>query len=138
MVKQSEQASLLEEVKLLMQLDHPNIVKVYNLYEDTKYYRIVTEYCQGGELFEKIQEENSFSEQQAAMYLEQILSALVYLHSKDIVHRDIKAENLLFENREPDSPLKLIDFGVSTKYVDSKKMKETLGTAYYIAPEVLL
>jgi calcium-dependent protein kinase len=128
----------LEEVNLMMGLDHPNIMKVFSLYEDEKYFRIITEYCSGGELFEKIQSQSSFSEKEAADYMRQILSALHYLHSKGIMHRDIKAENLLFEHKGPASNLKMIDFGVSTKFGKDKKLKETLGTAYYIAPEVLL
>lgn len=79
-------------------------------------------------MFERIQDNNSFSENQAAVYMKQVLSAIVYLHSQEIVHRDLKAENLLFENDNEDANLKLIDFGVSTKFKGSKKMKETLGT----------
>jgi len=84
-----------------------------------------------------IKKKVNFTEKEAAAYMRQILSALYYLHDKGIVHRDIKAENILFENKKSDT-IKIIDFGVSTKFVKNKKMKETLGTAYYIAPEVLL
>lgn len=79
-------------------------------------------------MFERIQQNNSFSEKQAASYMKQILSAIVYLHEKGIVHRDLKAENLLFENENNDAQIKLIDFGVSTIVKGKKKMKETLGT----------
>lgn len=139
MFKNLKISSLIEEVELLTKLDHPNIVKVFGLYEDDTHYRIITEFCSGGELFEKIQNEDFFSERKAAKYMKEILSALSYLHGKGVVHRDIKAENVLFESRNNNSALKLIDFGVSTKFKDSQseKMKDTLGTPYYIAPEVL-
>ena len=126
--KENEESNLFEEVKILLSLDHPNIVKLYHLYEDKKYYMMVTEYCSGGEMFERIQKNNSFSEKQAASYMKQILSAIVYLHEKGIVHRDLKAENLLFENDDDDAQIKLIDFGVSTVIKGKAKMKETLGT----------
>lgn len=82
-------------------------------------------------MFERIQKNNSFSEKEAASYMKQILSAIVYLHEKGIVHRDLKAENLLFENEDKDAQIKLIDFGVSTEFNGKKKMKETLGTVSY-------
>ena len=69
----------------------------------------------GGELFEKIKSLNSFSERMAADYMKQILSAIVYCHSKKIVHRDLKPENLLLENKQPNANLKVIDFGTSRK-----------------------
>ena len=67
-----------------------------------------------------------------------MLSAIAYLHARNIVHRDLKAENLLLENESDEANLKLIDFGVSCEFFKGTKMKETLGTPYYIAPEVLL
>ena len=89
-------------------------------------------------MFDRIQNKTVFTEREAATYIKQLLSALTYLHDKNIVHRDLKAENLLFENNSQESHLKLIDFGVSSEFLKGKKLKETLGTPYYIAPEVLL
>lgn len=121
---------LFQEVNILMSLDHPNIVRLYHLYEQKKSYILVTEYCSGGELFQRIQSNNSFNEKTAALYMKQILSSINYLHEKGFVHRDLKAENLLFENLSEEANLKLIDFGVSTNFRPgtSEKMKETLGT----------
>jgi calcium-dependent protein kinase len=95
-------------------------------------------YCSGGELFEKIQKSSKFTEKQAAAYIKQLLSAIVYLHHRNIVHRDLKAENILFDIPGEESNLKLIDFGISSEFVAGKKMTDPLGTPYYIAPEVLL
>lgn len=96
-----------------------------------------TRYCSGGELFDRIQKISSFNEKQAAKYIKQLLSAIAYLHARNIVHRDLKAENLLFENETDEANLKLIDFGISCEFFNGTKLKETLGTPYYIAPEVL-
>jgi calcium-dependent protein kinase len=129
-VKAEDEITLFEEVSILMRLDHPNIIRIYHVYQESRNFAIVTELCTGGELFERIQKSHSFSEKQAAELMKQILGAVNYLHENEIVHRDLKAENLLFENERPDSSLKLIDFGVSTKFKQgqNKKMKETLGT----------
>lgn len=135
----SEKASrkLFTEASMLKDLDYPNIIKLFDVFKDQKYYYMVTEYCSGGELFEKIQKQNGFSEKMAADYMKQLLSAISYLHSKRICHRDLKPENLLLNSKSPDAKIKLIDFGVSCKFTPGKKMKEKVGTAYYIAPEVL-
>ena len=74
----------------------------------------------------------------ASKYIRQLMSAIAYLHARNIVHRDLKAENLLFEHEGEDANMKLIDFGVSCENLKGAKLKETLGTPYYIAPEVLL
>jgi calcium-dependent protein kinase len=138
-IPEDERNAMLKEVSILKSLDHPNIIKMFDMYQDDINYYIVIEYCSGGELFDRVKNNSDgFSEKEAAGYLRQLLSALSYLHSRQIVHRDLKAENLLFENDRKDANMKLIDFGVSCEYFKGKKLKETLGTPYYIAPEVLL
>lgn len=137
-VSNEEKEQMLKEVSILKSLDHPNIIKIFDMYEDETNMYLIIEYCAGGELFDRVHKE-TFSEAEAAKYIKQLLSAISYLHARNIVHRDLKAENLLFENDSSDANLKLIDFGVSCEFLKAgAKMRETLGTPYYIAPEVLL
>ncbi|CAD8072004.1 unnamed protein product [Paramecium primaurelia] len=132
-----EQKRLFAEMNILRNLDHPHIVKLYELYQDEQNYYLITEYLSGKELFDRIKEMSYFSERKAASFMRDILSAVVYCHEQNIVHRDLKPENILFANESQNSPLKIIDFGTSRKYDADKKMTKKLGTAYYIAPEVL-
>lgn len=128
---------LLDEISILKKLDHPNIIKYYETYENQKYMYIVMEYCSGGELFDviasKAKREGNFNESEAAEMMAKLLKAVNHCHSMNIAHRDIKPENILITE---DGDLKLIDFGLS-KQVKNKKMKTIVGTPYYIAPEVL-
>jgi len=128
-----EQKKILKEVDILKQLDHPNIIKIYEFFEDSKFMYIVMELAQGGELFDKIQNVHHFSEKKAAEIFLQILSGVNYLHKHNIVHRDLKPENILFDGEI----LKIVDFGTSRNFDSKKKMKNCHGTPYYIAPEVL-
>ena len=128
-----EQKKILKEVDILRQLDHPNIIKIYEFFEDTKFMYIIMELAQGGELFDKIQNVHHFSERKAAEIFQQILSGVNYLHKHSIVHRDLKPENILFDGEI----LKIVDFGTSRNFDSKKKMKNCHGTPYYIAPEVL-
>lgn len=133
----SQEENIMNEIEVLRKIDHPNIMKIFEYYEKHGHLYIVTEYLAGGELFDRIEKEESFSERDAALYMKQILKAVAYLHSNKIVHRDIKPENIVFENEKDDSHLKLIDFGTSREVLLNKKMNTRMGTAYYIAPEVL-
>ncbi|KAM3135846.1 hypothetical protein pb186bvf_012099 [Paramecium bursaria] len=136
---EEEQQQLFAEMQILKDLDHPNIVKLYELFQDEKYYYLITEYLPGGELFDRIQKFKSYGEQDAVRLMKQVMSAVAYCHSKNIVHRDLKPENIIFNTDEQTSDLKVIDFGTSRKFdnKDNQKMTKRLGTPYYIAPEVL-
>ena len=95
------------------------------------------ELCSGKEVFDKIVEEDYLTETKVAKIIYNVTSAINYCHTKGITHRDIKPENILFESKDPDADIKLIDFGLSRKYNSNEKMHTILGTPYYVAPEVL-
>ncbi|OMJ88179.1 hypothetical protein SteCoe_9912 [Stentor coeruleus] len=124
------------EIDILRKIDHPNILRLYEFYEDSKEYYLVTEILKGGELFEFIIASGVVSETIAMHFMRQILCAVNYCHKHGIVHRDLKPENLLLEKRSPMSTLKVIDFGASMLF-EGERMKNRYGTSYYIAPEVL-
>ncbi|CAD8141063.1 unnamed protein product [Paramecium octaurelia] len=129
--------NMIQEVSILKELDHPNIVNIYELYEDESFFYIITEYLSGGELFEKINEIDHFNETIAAGYMRKILEAVNYCHTRNIVHRDLKPENILFESKKAHSSLKIIDFGTAKQIDDQSKLSQRIGTPYYIAPEVI-
>ena len=139
--KLSDYEGLMREVNLMIKLDHPNIIKLYEVYENEKYIYLIMELCTGGELFDRITEntENGiqFTEKQAADLFKQMMSAINYCHKNGIVHRDLKPENLLYLNKDKNSPIKVIDFGMSKRFDSKHFMSEKVGTAYYISPEVL-
>jgi calcium-dependent protein kinase len=134
---QIARVKFMNEVALLSKLDHPNILKLYEFYEDDCNFYLVTEICTGGELLDEILRKQILSEALAATYMKQILSAVVYCHNHRIVHRDLKLENIMFVNKQPDALLKVIDFGTSVLRLRRKKLTQRLGTLSYLAPEVL-
>mmetsp|Transcript_6281 Transcript_6281/g.6167 ORF Transcript_6281/g.6167 Transcript_6281/m.6167 type:complete len:132 (+) Transcript_6281:219-614(+) len=118
-------------------VDHPNIVKLFETFEDSRFIYLPMELCEGGELFDRIINEGHFSEKKASFTFLFMLSAVAYLHSRDIVHRDLKPENFLYETKDPDSKLKLIDFGLSKMTGKNKDLTTKTGTCYYVSPETL-
>jgi calcium-dependent protein kinase len=125
------------EITVLRSLDHPNILKLYEFYQDEKNYYIITEYCSGGELFDRVIANGFLSEAVAAEYMKQILSVLVYCHDRSVVHRDLKPENFMLASPEHNASLKVIDFGTADFFRKGEKMRSRFGSPYYIAPEVL-
>lgn len=134
---EEEKNMVFNEVSILRALDHPNIIKLHEYYQDEMNYYIITEFCGGGELFERILTQGSISESTAAEYMRQIFSVLVYLEEKGIAHRDLKPENFLLSSTSEDAYLKIIDFGSSQFYRQGEIMTSKVGTPYYIPPEVL-
>ena len=134
---EEERQMVFTEVSILKNLDHPSILRLHEFYQDEKNYYIITEYCAGGELFERIISAGNISEPVAADYMQQILSVLIYLHDRKIVHRDLKPENLLMSSTAKEAGIKVIDFGSSHVFATGEIMTQRVGTPYYIAPEVL-
>ena len=126
-----------KEVDLLIKMDHPNIVKIFEFYNGEKEYYLIMEYCEGGELFDKIVKSN-LTEIQCAYIMYQILSAVNYCHKMKIIHRDLKPENILIQKDEDGFyRVKICDFGTSKAFKIGDTQKQLVGSAYYIAPEVI-
>jgi len=127
---------LRNEVEILLKIEHPNIIKLLDLFDTQEKLYLVMELVTGGELFDRIVEREQYSESDAKEVMRQLLNAIEYIHSRDIVHRDLKPENLLLEDLSHDTKIKLTDFGLS-KIFDSEYMKTACGTPGYVAPEIL-
>ncbi|KMT15203.1 hypothetical protein BVRB_3g063140 [Beta vulgaris subsp. vulgaris] len=127
------------EVKILRALTgHKNLVQFYEAYEDDENVYVVMELCQGGELLDRILSRGGkYSEEDAKAVMVQILSVVAYCHLQGVVHRDLKPENFLFTSKDDNSPLKAIDFGLSDYVKPDERLNDIVGSAYYVAPEVL-
>jgi len=130
---------LREEIFIMCQLDHPNIVRLEEVYESHSEIYLVQELCLGGELFDRLDEQPDYhyTEAECARLIKQMLCAVRYLHSKGIIHRDLKLENFLFSSSAPDSELKMIDFGLSKHFQYGEIQQQAVGTPYTVAPEVI-
>jgi len=127
---------LLREVQIMRKLDHPNILKLYEVYESDEEFFLVMELVTGKELFDKIVEKGQYSEREASNIVRQIVSAVEYLHDHGIAHRDLKPENLLTSGDEQNEVIKIADFGFSKNFGEDK-LKTSCGSPGYVAPEVL-
>eukprot|EP00434_Breviolum_minutum_P016466 symbB.v1.2.014515.t1/scaffold1064.1/size140376/1 len=118
--------SFLAEVEVLKQLDHPNICKLYEVFEDDD--NIFLDLCRGGELFERITQGELGGEAQVAKLIRQLSHAVRYCHDRGIIHRDIKPENILFVSTDSEAPAKLIDFGIACHFKQTEHRKDEKGT----------
>lgn len=147
----SDDTNFEEEARLLKNLSHPNIIKIYEVYNYNNAIYLVEEFIRGGDLFSKIEKMTSLSEKITLIIMKQIFSAVNYLHFNNIIHGDLKLENIMVESlikrratlvlsddkSAYDFDIKIIDFGCSTMISKGKTLKKLIGTIYYLAPEVI-
>jgi len=140
-LRREDMAEMLNEIDIMRELDHPNILQLFDVYHGKRKIWLLMELCTGGDLAERKVKLNSmssyFCEMEVAVIMEQTLRAVAYMHRCNVCHRDIKLENIMFENDSPDAAIKLIDFGLSMKFAGKTKMRKACGTPYTIAPELL-
>jgi len=134
-LKSEEVTALENEVEILNSVEHVHVVHLYDSYQSNTTLFLLQDLLTGGELFDRIIQEKSFSEAKAAKVILQVCSALVYLHNLNIVHRDLKPENLLLTTSADDYDVKIIDFGLAKK--SDLPMTMPCGTPGYVAPEIL-
>ena len=154
------------EIKILSRLDHPNIMKIYEFFEDKNNFYIITEYCDEGDLASKMDKEGKFSELVVKYFMNQVFIAISYLHSQKVFHGDLKRENILLESLDDSKnaetiissldkenlnledklnllkdlskfEVKLVDFGAAKMFSAHKRMSGIIGTTYYCSPEVI-
>ena len=135
--EKSDLERIFREMSIVKTLNHPNIVKTHEIFDNEKYYFMIMDYCPGGELFDYIANKIRLNEEESSFFFYQIINAVEYIHSKGIVHRDLKPENLLLNDK---NKLKIIDFGLSNYFFpDSEKnlLKTPCGSPCYAAPEMV-
>jgi calcium/calmodulin-dependent protein kinase I len=125
------------EISILSEVNHPNIVQLFEAYETDEKLYLVMELMQGGELFDRIVELECFTEFEAKEILLLIIDAVDYCHQHDIIHRDLKPENILYESSDEDSVMKISDFGLARFMPDSGFATTACGSPCYVAPERL-
>ena len=126
------------EIDILKIGQHPNIIKLYDIYENENYIYIIMEYCTGGDLLSYFEHyEYELKETKVCEIIHKLSMAIYYLHSYGIVHRDLKPENILMTDLTPEADIRLLDFGLSKIVGNEEKCTEPYGTLSFVAPEVL-
>lgn len=130
-------AETLYEINLLCKLEHPNVIHFKEYFESDSTVHIITELLKGGEMLESLVERGTYTEEDARLVFSQLISAIDYIHSQKVVHRDLKLENLLLTEKGKLDRIKIVDFGLA-KNTETDNMQTVCGSPQYVSPEVLL
>merc|ERR1719499_2253454 len=137
-IRQSLLKSMQSEIDIMRRLKHKYIVNMFGTYETKHDLHIVMEECRGGELFDRIKKKRRYPEADAKPIIRMVCEALFHMHDKHrVVHCDLKPDNILFVTEAEDSPIKIIDFGMSKVLPRLRSLRELCGTPYYTAPEII-
>jgi serine/threonine protein kinase len=137
LVLEEAEWKLMEEIKIMRELSHPNIVALYGVYDEPEQYHLVMDLMVGGDLLTRLSVSSTLTEQYSRFVCRSIIDALVHMHSKTIAHRDLKPENVLLESDRVDSKVKLADFGFAKKVKAPNSFTTLCGTRAYVAPEII-
>lgn len=138
LVTKADKEDIKREIQILQHLSgQPNIVEFKGVYEDRQSVHVVMELCAGGELFDRIIAQGHYSERAAAAVCRQIVKVVQICNFMGVLHRDLKPENFLLSSKDEGAMLKATDFGLSVFIEEGKVYRDVVGSAYYVAPEVL-
>jgi serine/threonine protein kinase len=135
--KVEDMGDIQREIEIMSMVDHKNVIKLYEIYDEPKKMHLIMELVTGGELFDRIVAKGNYTEKDAAMTMATLCDALNYLHKLNVVHRDLKPENILYASPADDAPIKVADFGLARVVSGKDMMKTACGTPGYVAPEIL-
>jgi serine/threonine protein kinase len=127
-------ARCLNEINIYKELNHKNVIKMFEVLRSANYLYIVMEYAAGGDLYTLLNNKTRLSETETRFYFRQIINGLEYIHTQGYSHRDLKLENILLTDQ---NQIKIADFGLSNKFVEGKLMETSCGSLRYATPEIL-
>jgi BR serine/threonine kinase len=122
------------EITIMKLIEHPNVLRLYDVYENKKYLYLILEHVSGGELFDYLVKKSRLTIKEARKFFRQIISALDFCHSHLICHRDLKPENLLLDDK---LNIKIADFGMASLQVEGSMLETSCGSPHYACPEVI-
>ncbi|XP_044582273.1 calcium/calmodulin-dependent protein kinase type IV-like isoform X16 [Cotesia glomerata] len=135
--KKEDRRSVEREVEIMRRLQHPRLIQLYDAIDNTKQFYVVLELIEGGELFERVIDDDFvLTERSCAVFMRQICEGIEFVHSQNILHLDMKPENILCLTKEGNR-IKIIDFGLARQFDPRKKLQVLFGTPEFVAPEVV-
>jgi len=132
-----DDVALKDEIHVLRELQHPHIIRLYEVFEEKDFWYLVTEKMMGGELFDRIVAKSYYNEKEARDVCKILFEAIGMCHKNSVAHRDLKPENLLLRSEDNDSEIKIADFGFAKKVLTPNSLTTQCGTPGYVAPEIL-